>query len=36
VEAYPDGPWAAPARENNDTALDIATVFRTAAAPAGL
>ena len=36
VEADPEGPYAAPARDNIHTALDIASVFQTAAAPAGL
>jgi cellulose synthase operon protein C len=34
VDADPAGPYAGPARENIDTALDIAHVFQTAAAPA--
>jgi len=34
VDADPDGPYAVPARDNIHTALDIAHVFQTAAAPA--
>jgi hypothetical protein len=34
VDADPDGPYAEPARDNIHTALEIAHVFQTAAAPA--